>query len=105
LKVLLNYRQLIAKTYKSIAFILIGLFLVSLSGCGLRYILRFNNPEKKAHKQQEKENKKLKKAYQSDVKQQYKMQTKETRRRMNKNLNKVSKDFKRKKGKSRWKCS
>ena len=102
MKVFLNYRQLVAKTYKSIAFILIGLFLVSLSGCGL---LRFNNPEKKAYKQQEKENKKLKKAYQADVKAHYKMQTKETRRRMNKDLNKVSKDFKRKKGKSRWKCS
>ncbi len=99
---LLKNRAAVAKIYKSIAFILALLFLVSLSGCSL---LRFNNPEKKAHKQQEKENKKNKKAYQADVKEHYKMQTKETRKRMNKNLNKVSKDFKRKKGKSKWKCS
>jgi ClpP class serine protease len=76
-------------------------FLASLSGCN---ILRFKNPEKKALKQQKKENEKLKKAYQADVKDHYKKQTKETRKRMNKNLNKVHKDFKRKKGKSKWKC-
>jgi cytochrome c biogenesis protein ResB len=87
---------------KRAAFVLILFFLFVLSGCS---IFRFSNPERKAQKQMEKENKKLKKAYQSDVKDQYKMQSKEARRRMNKNLRKVNRDFKRKTGKSRWNCS
>ena len=63
------------------------------------------NPDRKAKKQQEKENKKLKKTYQSDVKSHYKMQSQDTKKRMKKNLNKVRKDNKGKKGKSKWKCS
>jgi cytochrome c biogenesis protein ResB len=98
----LKNRQIDLMPNKSIAFVLILFFIISLSGCN---ILRFKDPERKAQKHQEKENKKLKKAYQADVKNQYKMQSKETRRRMNKNLNKVNKDFRRKTGKSKWKCS
>jgi cytochrome c biogenesis protein ResB len=97
----LNNGQVNLKLTRAIAIIMVLLFLISLTGCS---VLR-SNPARKAQKQEEKENKKLKKAYQADVKAHYKMQTRETRNRMNKNLNKVSKDFKRKKGKSKWKCS
>jgi hypothetical protein len=97
-----HYRTVIAKGFKCKAFILLLFFLITLSGCS---VLRFNDPERKAQKQLEKENKKLKKAYQADVKENYKMQTRETRRRMNKNLKKVNKDFKQKKSKTKWKCS
>ncbi len=84
---------------KPLIFALLVFF--TLSGCN---IIR-PNPDRKAKKQQEKENKKLKKAYESDVKSHYKMQSAETKKRMKKNLNKVRKDTKGKKGKSKWKCS
>ena len=94
--------QIRSSLLKSNTLFLILFFLIPLSGCN---ILRLNNPERKAQKQQEKENKKLKKAYQADVKKQYKMQSKDTRKRMNKNLQKVNKDYKRKTGKSKWRCT
>ena len=97
-----HYRTVIAKGFKCKILIILLFFLITLSGCS---VLRFNDPERKAQKQLEKENKKLKKAYQADVKENYKMQTRETRRRMNKNLKKVNKDFKQKKSKTKWKCS
>jgi uncharacterized membrane-anchored protein YhcB (DUF1043 family) len=94
--------DLYKKIKNGIAVFLVIFLLITLPGCN---VLRFNDPERKAQKQQEKENKKLKKAYQADVKEHYKIQTRETRKRMNKNLQKVNKDFKRKKSKSKWNCS
>jgi hypothetical protein len=90
------------KLNKFTAFLIILGLMFSLTNCN---ILRFNDPEGKAKKQLEKENKRLEKAYRADVKNHYKMQSKESRKRMNKNLNKAIKDIKHKKGKSRWKCS
>lgn len=64
-----------------------------------------NDPEKKAMKQKQAQDKEFEKAYAKVRKQHYKNQSKDTRKRMNKNLKKAKKRNKTKKTKSGWDCN
>lgn len=73
-----------------------------LQGCKAVFV---NDPEKKAMKQHNKEEKAFEKEYVKARKQHYKNQSKKTRKRMNKNLRKAKKNNKTKKRKSGWDCN
>ncbi|MBM3434718.1 MAG: hypothetical protein FJY07_00710 [Bacteroidetes bacterium] len=81
--------------------VLIGLLLLVLTGCKT---LKFGNPEKKALKQKQKEEKQLQETYRQEVKAHYKLQTNETRKRMKQNYARVRKQAK-KQNNSYWRCN
>ncbi len=99
---LVKFTDKIMKFCKFRALVFALFVVLFISGCK---ILGFNNPEKKARKQQEKETKKADKAHQKDVNRHYKMQTKDTQRRMKKNKKSAKKKNRSKKNKSKWRCS
>ncbi len=92
------------KAKKFIRILFVFSILTTSVGCRT---LGFNDPQKKADKQQEQKQKELIKQYKADIKRHYDMQTKETRKRMKENLRKAKKADRKnrdKKKKSKWKC-
>lgn len=80
-----------------ISFVILG------SGCKSMFS---GNPQRKAEKQQAKNDKLSSQSYDDLKKRPYDIQTKETQKRMKKNLKKTKKHYKKKKkGRSGWECS
>jgi len=93
------------KFRKFIAILLILGLVIYFQSCKTIFV---NNPEKKALKKQEKEDKEFAKSYSKARKDHYEIQDKETRRRMEKNLKKIKRQEKKKnkkKKKSKWDCN
>lgn len=82
--------------------LLVIIQLACLTACKTTFV---NDPEKKARKQQEKDDKAFKRSYEKIQQAHLKNQTKETRKRMKKNQKRAKKRNKKKKKKNGWDCN
>ncbi len=89
------------KFCKFIAFVLLCFQLILFQGCKTLFV---NDPEKKAVKQQKKEDQEFNKAYAKIRKAHYKNPTRDTRKRMDKSMKKAKKRNKSKKSKAKRNC-